>query len=108
MSKTCRGLVLAAAAGLAVSAARAQFTIVNNQPGTFVDISGTGTAAVGVGDDTLHQFTTTVGNLIFPAGTITACSNGWVCAGVASSAPFTNAGIPASGVPSGLTTGTQG
>src|SRR5262245_52333182 len=102
------GLVTAAA-GLALPiAAQAQFVIVDNVPGTFVDITATGTAITGVGDDTLHTFESSVGNTVFPAGFVTVCSNGFMCAGNATAAPFTNAAIPTTGMPAGPSVGTMG
>ncbi len=101
MRKNRRSMIVAAA-GLAVSAsAQAQYAIVDNQPGAFLDISQTGTAIQGAGDDTVHQITTSIGNQLFPAGTVTICSNGWMCAGVATAAPYYNDGgtLPTTGLP---------
>lgn len=93
--------VLAGAAG----SASAQMSIVSNIPGNFIDISSTGTA-VGNGDDAYFSWTSTVGNAAFPAGTVGACTNGFLCAGLTgASSPFTNSAIAATGVPSGLSTG---
>jgi hypothetical protein len=73
--------------------ANAQVTILPGS-GTFVDISGTGTALAGAGDDTAHGFTSTVGNDLFPAGAIAVTSNGYLVSGAApSSSIFTNAAI---------------
>lgn len=105
---------VAAAAGLALSAtANAQYEIVNSIAGTFTDISGTGTSLGSVSDDSVFSFSSSVGNALFPAGTVTVCSNGWLCAGSATAASYGNVPIPATGIPVpavGLpfTTGTNG
>ncbi len=105
----CSPRSLALLAGLAVSAsASAQYAIVTNQPGSFTDISGTGTL-VGNGDDNTYQFTSAVGNGLFPAGTIYACTNGFLSSGATNpGSSFTNSMINATGVPSGLTAGASG
>lgn len=60
--------------------ASAQLTI---GPGTnvFVDIAGTGTALPNVGDDSSHGFTSTIGNDLFPAGSVVVTSNGTLISG---------------------------
>src|SRR5262249_61432692 len=100
-----RRLILAVCAGLAVSgAARAQYAIVTNQAGTFTDISGTGTL-VGNGDDNVFSFASATGNGLFPAGTVFVSTNGVMALGASPSGAYTNAVIPASGVPTGLAAG---
>ena len=68
------------AIGLLAVAANAQVTV---GPGTatFVDISTTGTAITGAGDDSAHGFTSTVGNVLFPAGSVVVTSNGTLISG---------------------------
>lgn len=60
------------------SIAGAQLSIVNTATPLigYTDISATGTALLGAGDDTDHGFTTTVGNSLFPAGPCVMGSNG--------------------------------
>jgi hypothetical protein len=68
------------AAGLALSlapSAAAQLTLVSNLPGTFVDISGTGTP-LSLGDDAEVDIATTIGNPLLPAGIVRVGSNGAV------------------------------
>ncbi len=74
-------------------------------PGSFVDISLTGgTAFIGAGDDTMHTFTSTIGNSLFPAGAIAVSSNGVALSGASAGAyvtfgnggPITSATTPAS------------
>lgn len=75
------------------ASAGAQLTIA---PGSavFVDISATGTALIGVGDDSAHGFTTSVGNDLFPAGNVVATSNGYLVAGaIPGGSIFTNSTI---------------
>jgi hypothetical protein len=88
-----KALAVLAAAGLA-STASAQYSIVSNIAGTFIDISGSGTL-LAAGDDTSHQLTNSIGNLFFPA-------NGWVNSNGSMGAggpysPFTNTNLPAAG-----------
>src|SRR3954468_22245207 len=86
-------LAVLAIAGLA-SAASAQLSIVSNLPGTYQDISGTGTLIAGMGDDTPAQLSNSIGNVLFPV-------NGWVQSngsmGGASFSAFTNANLPSVG-----------
>jgi hypothetical protein len=97
-------LVLTALA-MTAGSTQASLMIVNNIPGTFVDISTTGTQ-VGQGDDAYFSWTSAVGNPAFPAGTIGACTNGFMVAGLTSAgSPFTNNAIGATGVPAGMSTG---
>lgn len=77
---TCSSLFCASttALGIALGApAGAQISIVGNLPGTFVDISATGTA-LDLGDDAEIDIITTVGNALLPAGTVRVGSNGGV------------------------------
>src|SRR5262245_21165392 len=91
------------AACLLAAVAGAQ-TFSNSYPGAFVDLSTSGgTAIAGVGDDTLHNFVTTLGNPMFPAGNTRVCNNGVAMSGTTTgSVGFTNYTIPASGVPVGM------
>ena len=76
------------------SAASAQLTIVDTIPGTFIDISGTGTA-LGLGDDGEADIATTVGNSIFGAGTARVGNNGAVrFFGLGLDLSFINQAIP--------------
>jgi MYXO-CTERM domain-containing protein len=69
-------LVCAAALVMAAGAANASIVAHNNIPGTFIDISGTGTDSGVHGDDSSGAITLTHGNLIIPAGQIFVSSNG--------------------------------
>src|SRR5262249_6391234 len=80
-----RRTLSALAVGLIAVAANAQVTI-GPGSGSFVDISGTGTAIIGAGDDSAHQFTSTVGNDLLPAGNVIVTSNGYVAS--TASGPF--------------------
>ena len=71
--------------------AYAQYPMVDNIPGTFIDISGTGTA-LHAGDDTSTAIITTIGNALLPAGTVYVCSNGHL--GLVSDTAFANSPIP--------------
>lgn len=82
-----KAALIASLAGLTVaSAAMGQLSIsaVSNIPGTFVDISSTGTSIGTITDDFQGIFTTTVGNQIFPAGQVVASNNGWAATGFTS------------------------
>jgi hypothetical protein len=69
-------------------------TIVDNIPGVFMDISGTGTA-LSLLDDEEVDITTTVGNSLFSAGTVRVGSNGGVrFGGTGQSLSFSNGSIP--------------
>jgi len=88
-----RPVPLALCVFLAPSAA-AQLTIVTNLPGTFVDISTTGTP-LSLGDDATVSVTTTIGNALLPAGTAVIGSNGAVrFQGAGLGLGFTNGPIP--------------
>jgi hypothetical protein len=103
--KHTKPLLLAALAGLALTAAASgQYAIVTNQPGTFTDISGTGTV-VGNGDDSVFSFASSVGNGLFPAGTVFVSTNGILASGASPGTSFTNAVIPPIGIPSGISAG---
>jgi len=107
MMKRCVALAALALGAVAVAQA-IPLSIVNNLPGTFLDISGTGTAIAGVGDDTEHLIDTTVGNGAFPAtNQVGVGNNGAMIAGLTAlpAIGFTNATInPAvSTVPAGIT-----
>jgi hypothetical protein len=62
---------------LAVSA-MAQISIVDNLPGAFIDISGTGTNLAVEGDDINGTFAATHGNSILPVGNLLPSTNGTV------------------------------
>ena len=79
------GLLLSLLANLACGQ-----SIVSGTPAVlgFIDISTTGgTAIAGVGDDTEHDFTTTIGNALFPAGPCRIGNNGAVMANAVTSFP---------------------
>lgn len=81
---------------LATSAASAQVTIVNNLPGSWIEINQTGTA-MNLGDDSSTSFVTAVSNALFAAGSIQVGSNGAVRFGGADNGlAFTNQTIPSS------------
>ncbi len=88
------------AACVFATVASAQVAITNALPGSFVDISTTGTAIAGAGDDTAHGITTTVGNDMFPAGPVTITSNGYIVAAAGTTSTFGNSAI------TGTSTGT--
>ena len=94
--------VLCGALALALtSVANAQpdgpfLVFVDNIPGAFIDISGTGTP-LGLGDDGEVDITTTVGNNVFGAGIARVGNNGGVrFAGPGQGLGFTNSPIPSS------------
>ncbi|MCA9257780.1 MAG: PPC domain-containing protein [Planctomycetales bacterium] len=64
-----------------------------NAPGAFVDISSTGTR-LAISDDGAVRITTTVGNSLFPAGTVTISNNGGIIAGNASALSALNSPLP--------------
>lgn len=80
-----RRLLQAAAAGVVVSAAAlaqggpSPYVIVNNQPGTFTDISATGTV-ITAGDDSSMPFTSGVTNALVTTPNLYASTNGNVTA----------------------------
>jgi len=77
--------------------ASAQLSIATNLPGTFTDISGTGTS-LSLADDASASITTTVGNALLPAGSVAIGSNGAVRFNGSSTAlGFTNAALPSTG-----------
>jgi hypothetical protein len=87
-----RKLTLVLAAGLLVfGVAQAQYPMVNSIPGTFIDISGTGTP-LNPGDDSSTLITTSVGNPLLPAGSVYVCSNGHL--GLSSYTGYSNVAIP--------------
>jgi len=102
--------MLAVGLGLTAAASATVLSIDNrNLGGAYTDISTTGTAIIGVTDDSEHNITSTIGNMALPAGLLAIGNNGVVVAGVAvpTTIGFTNntivadrstpAGIPASG-----------
>ncbi len=66
-----------------------------NDPGLFVDISGTGTA-LGLGDDDEATVTTSVGNSLMPAGSVTIGNNGVVAQGAGVDVGTGNVALPSS------------
>ncbi|MBY0308400.1 MAG: pre-peptidase C-terminal domain-containing protein [Phycisphaerales bacterium] len=96
---------------LAAGTASAQNQIVNDRPGTFVDISGLAGAqalAAANADDVGYSFTSTVSNAMFLAGTVRPNSNGYVqFGGATGSATFTNAAIASGNVSPVAPTTTQ-
>jgi hypothetical protein len=75
--------------------------IVDNIPGVFMDISGTGTP-LSLSDDGEVNITSTVGNSLFSAGTVRVGSNGGVrFDGTGLGLSFSNSSIPAAGAFSG-------
>jgi hypothetical protein len=75
MTKTLKSFLSMGAALALAPAATAQLSIVSNLPGTFVDISATGTP-LSLADDAEVDITTTIGNALLPAGTVRVASNG--------------------------------
>ncbi len=64
-----------------------------NSPGAFIDISLSGTS-LGLGDDGEADITSSVGNLLMPAGPMTIGNNGVLAQGAGVGVPFANASIP--------------
>jgi hypothetical protein len=86
--------MLSVAAGLALSStALAQYSLSTAIPGTFTDISTTGTF-LGGGDDASFPTTVSaaVANAFFTAGTLNVCTNGHC--GYAVDTQYTNAPVP--------------
>lgn len=69
-----------------------QFSHYNN-PSRFIDISGTGTP-LGLGDDGEATITSSVGNVQFPAGSVTIGNNGGIIAGGSQQLDYSNQGLP--------------
>lgn len=67
-----------------VSIARGQLSLVKTLPGTYTDISATGTL-IPLGDDDSATVSTPFGNLVFPAGDIVISNNGGIAFGAVSS-----------------------
>jgi hypothetical protein len=68
----------------------------------FVDISGTGLAMTGVGDDTSHGVVVVTGNALFPSGDALFGNNGVLIAGLLDGfIGYDNLPLPASGLPTG-------
>jgi len=90
-----KSLISAFAVCFIVAAASAQVTVAPGS-GTFIDISTSGTALLGAGDDSAHGFTSTIGNDLLPAGPIVVTSNGYIVAGaLPGSSIFSNSAITA-------------
>lgn len=97
-----KALLAVVGLAMATTGANAQLSIVNNLPGTFMDISGTGTF-IDSTDDSEHTITSTVGNNAFPAGMVRIGNNGAVASMVSTGdISFVNNAIPAVGHPSGV------
>lgn len=90
-----KALAVLSVLGLAASAANAQLSIVNNLPGAFIDISGTGTNLNVEGDDTGTLFAATHGNSIHPAGNLFVQTNGTATNSAFTS--FSNSALPFAG-----------
>jgi hypothetical protein len=71
------GLVLVFAAGLAPIGRAGPLLIVDNLPGEFTDISGTG-IDLHLGDDASAAITSAIGNLVFPEGRVAVGNNGGI------------------------------
>jgi len=77
--------------------AAAQLSLVSNLPGTFIDISSTGTP-LSLADDGEVSITTTLGNALLPAGDVRIGSNGGVrFFGTGTNLAIINAALPAFG-----------
>ena len=75
----------------------AQLSLVSNLPGTFIDISPTGTP-LSLADDGEVSITTTIGNALLPAGEVRVGSNGGVrFHGTGTNLAIVNATLPAFG-----------
>jgi hypothetical protein len=99
MKKPLVGALLALA--MCGTATAGVLTIVDNIGGTWIDISGTG-LALNLSDDGEVNFTTSIGNSVFAAGTIRIGSNGAVrFDGGGLSLSFTNYTIPSNNMFSG-------
>jgi subtilisin family serine protease len=68
-----------------------------NDPSAFVDISGTGTP-LALGDDDETTISTSVGNELIPAGSVTVSNNGGILQGSGVDLPASNGPIPAAGL----------
>jgi hypothetical protein len=101
MRKTLSRLTSAAVAALGfLSLAQAEVRIVNNLPGSYVDIFAVGTR-VDLGDDGETTITTSIGNSLLPAGQITLGNNGSVVWVPGTFVDFTNAGLPSTALGNG-------
>lgn len=89
---------LAATTLLAVAPrAEAQFQIVNNVPGTFINIKNLpGRIALNLAGDQEAIITTTIGNALYPAGLVVVGNNG----GIGFNPPLTDLGMTPSPLPS--------
>ena len=96
-----RGVLALLCIGLIASVAGAQLTIVDNLPGAWIDVSGTGTP-LNLSDDGEVDINTTVGNAVLGAGVVRVGSNGAArFAGVGQSLGYSNATIPSTSMFSG-------
>jgi hypothetical protein len=96
MRSICSFPALAAGAAACVfisTTALAQYQILSNIPGTYLDITATGTY-YNLGDDGTADITSAVGNGLFPAGSHRISNNGAVAWGSTGATAFTNATIP--------------
>ncbi|HKQ46774.1 MAG TPA: hypothetical protein VJZ71_01755 [Phycisphaerae bacterium] len=66
---------LVLSAGLTTVARAQPLTIVSNEPGTFIDISGTGNVLV-LNDDQEAVINPGIGNAVFPVGSVVVANNG--------------------------------
>lgn len=77
--------------------AAAQLTLVSNLPGTYVDISTSGTP-LSLADDGETTIITTIGNALLPAGDVRVGSNGGArFRGTGQNLAYANAALPAFG-----------
>jgi hypothetical protein len=90
-------LALLAGTSLACSTASAQYVMNNSSPGTFTDISATGTHILdAINDDGIATFTSSVTNTLVPSASLQACVNGWIAnAGSSPASTYSNTTLPA-------------
>jgi len=94
-------LALLAGTSLACSSASAQYLMNNSTPGTFTDISGTGTAIALTGDDNVAAFTSSVTNSLVTSASMFVCTNGFISNSATYNA-FTETALPQASVSFGL------
>lgn len=82
---TANRLALVMVAWVALPATAVPVTMVNNLPGAFVDISGTGQDLMLMNDQET-EITTTIGNSVLPAGSVTVGINGGIAFNAAANA----------------------
>lgn len=87
------GAMLAGALILTGIAGAQTLKIVDNLPGTWIDISLTGTA-LNIANDEVADIASTVGNAVFPVGTVHVGNNGAVGFGTSDVMPAVTQSIP--------------